>query len=144
MYTSILLLSEDHLEEKIDKLFELTDFNGDGNIQLDELYLTVTSVDRGLCYILGHSPSSSKYLNAASKKLFTLSEMGRESETLDTNTQMGKKKFFEFCTNRQHSVRRLLEMFGSASMQKNKVGELQEVVTAEKLSCPSLDEPTGE
>jgi hypothetical protein len=70
--------------------------------------------------------------------------MGRESETLDTNTQMGKKKFFEFCTNRQHSVRRLLEMFGSASMQKNKVGELQEVVTAEKLSCPSLDEPTGE
>ena len=143
VYTSVLLISEDHLEEKIDTLFDLTDFNGDGNISLDELYLTITSVDRGLSYILGDSPSSAKYLLAASKKYFSLSEMGRESESVDPSTQMIRKKFFEFCTNRQHTVRRLLELFGSARIQKNTNGDLQEVVTAEKLSCPSLDEPTG-
>lgn len=144
VFTSVLLISDDHLEEKIDKLFELTDFNDDGNIQLDELYLTMTSVERGLSYILGESPSSSKYIYAAAKKFFSLSEMGREAESLDVHAQLGKKKFFEFCTNRQHSVRRLLELFGSARLQKSQVGELQEVVTAQKLSCPSLDEPTGE
>lgn len=143
VFTSVLLISDDHLEEKIDQLFGLTDFNDDGNIQLDELYLTVTSVERGLSYILGESPSSSKYVYAAAKKFFTLSEMGRESEAVDSDTQIGKKKFFEFCTNRQHSVRRLLELFGNAKMQKNTVGDLHEVVTADKLSCPSLDEPTG-
>ena len=143
VFTSVLLISEDHLEEKIDKLFELTDFNNDGNISLDELYLTITSIDRGLSYILGDSPSSAKYIFAVSKRYFSLSEMGRESEAFDSNTQMGLNKFFEFCTNRQHTVRRLLEFFGNAKVQKNQIGDLQEVVTAEKLMCPSLDEPTG-
>lgn len=143
VFTSVLLISEDHLEEKIDKLFELTDFNDDGRISLEELYLTITSVDRGLSYILGDSPSSAKYIYAASKKFFSLSELGRESETCDPHSQLGKKKFFEFCTNRQHTVRRLMELFGNAHIKKDTNGELQEVVTAEKLSCPSLDEPTG-
>ena len=143
IYTSILLISQDSLTIKIEKLFELTDFNGDGNISLDELYITITSVERGLSYILGHFPSSAKYLYAVSKKFFTLSELGRESEKLEKDSTLGEKKFFEFCTNRQHVVRRLLELFGNANVQKNQVGELQEVVTADKLSCPSLDEPTG-
>jgi hypothetical protein len=143
VFTSVLLISSDHLEEKIDKLFELTDFNADGNISLEELYLTITSIDRGLSYILGDSPSSAKYILAVSKKYFSLSEMGRETDAIDSHTQMGSKKFFEFCTNRQHTVRRLLEFFGNANVQKNNIGELQEVVTAEKLLCPSLDEPTG-
>ncbi len=126
--SSILIVSEDNLEMKIDMLFTWIDLNADHDISFEELFLGLTSYEKGLSYLRGIPPTSTKYIRAVAQLWFSICGFGREVET-SSGSIVGKIKFFEFCTNRQQSVRKLLEAFASAKVKVDKTGEIQEINT---------------
>lgn len=120
--SSVLLLSSDSLEEKIEKLFSWIDMDMDNDISIDEFYISIVSFERGLSYALGRKPCSEEYLFGVAKQWFSVCGFGRENETVK-GAKLGKEKFFDFCTNRHYSVRLLFECFGAAIFPERKSGE---------------------
>jgi hypothetical protein len=139
---SIMILSNDHLDTKIDMIFSWLDLNMDNDISVDELYLGLSSFEVGMSFALGKHPVPEKYIRLVAQQWFSLSGSGRDADNMPGAT-LNKGKFYDFCTNRQQAVRRLLEYFVMAKVKEDKNGDLQEVAMALKLSSPSLDEPTG-
>ena len=140
--SSVLILSEDHLDSKIDMIFSWIDLNLDNDISFEELYLGTCSFEIGLSLAMGRRPIGEKYVRLVSQQWFSLSGSGREADNIPGGT-LTKGKFFDFCTNRQQIVRRLLEYFAVAKVKVDSSGDLQEVATAIKLTSPSLNEPGG-
>ena len=46
----------------------------------------------------------------------------------DSTLKISKKQFFDFCTNRQHVVRRLLEALATSEIAKDNTNVLSEIV----------------
>jgi hypothetical protein len=131
--SSVLMVSEDHLEVKIDQLFTWIDLNLDNDVSFEEFYLALSSYETGLSYLGGYQPISSKYIKSVAQVWFSICGFGREMDSrgrgpaTDTSGEsVGKVKFFEFCTNRQQGARKLLEAYGTAVVKSDKTGSLQE------------------
>lgn len=131
--SSVLMISEDHLELKIDQLFTWIDLNLDNDVSFEEFYLALSSYETGLSYLTGHAPVSSKYMKAVAQVWFSICGFGREDSlksripVADSPSEsIGKIKFFEFCTNRQQGARKIIEAFGSASVRADTTGKLQD------------------
>jgi hypothetical protein len=130
--SSVLMISEDHLEVKIDQLFTWIDLNLDNDVSFEEFYLALSSYETGLSYLGGYQPISSKYIKSVAQVWFSICGFGREMDrgrrpsTDSSGESVGKVKFFEFCTNRQQGARKLLEAYSAAVVKPDKTGALQE------------------
>jgi len=126
LLSSVLLLNDTiNIETKVDQLFEwivLQDSGADYSMdedhremRFDEFYLAMTSFEKGLSHALGKhslstSPSSSatNYVKLVTGQWMSLADPHHKGSA-DATTRISRKNFFDFCTNRQHVVRRLLE-----------------------------------
>jgi Ca2+-binding EF-hand superfamily protein len=135
--SSTLIVSDDHLEAKLDMLFQWLDLNIDGDINCEELYIGLSSFEKGLSYALGQAPTSEKYLEIVAQQWFSLFGTGRED--IQGEEKVGKIMFLEFSTNRQQAVRKIIEAFVQAKVTVDKTGDIQEITT----KSLTLKEPTG-
>jgi hypothetical protein len=139
--SSVLIVSEDHLEIKIDQLFTWIDLNLDNDVSFEEFYLALSSYETGLSYLGGFQPISSKYIKSVAQVWFSICGFGREMEAskgrrsvqdnaavLSPEDSVGKVKFFEFCTNRQQGARKLLEAYAAAQVKVDTKEGLQEFI----------------
>lgn len=113
---SMFLNNDISLEDKIDKLFfwvTLEDHAED--FKFDQFFIAITSFERGLSHCMGERCCSETFVrNTASQWLALADPLHKGSA--DINTSISNKNFFDFCTNRQHVVRRLLETLSTSAV----------------------------
>eukprot|EP00595_Chromulina_sp_UTEXLB2642_P001802 CAMPEP_0196761886 /NCGR_PEP_ID=MMETSP1095-20130614/1198_1 /TAXON_ID=96789 ORGANISM="Chromulina nebulosa, Strain UTEXLB2642" /NCGR_SAMPLE_ID=MMETSP1095 /ASSEMBLY_ACC=CAM_ASM_000446 /LENGTH=2526 /DNA_ID=CAMNT_0042111955 /DNA_START=12 /DNA_END=7592 /DNA_ORIENTATION=- len=113
--SSAIILNYQPIESKIDVLYFYITFetNEDSTLQFNEFYLAIKSFENGVSNCLGHVASSEDYLRIVASQWLALADPNHKGSA-DRNTNISKKNFFDFCINRQHVVRRLLEALGQA------------------------------
>lgn len=125
--SSVLLLSDVHLETKIDFLFLWIDLQMNNLISFDEMYIAVCSFEKGLAHSLGLRAADEKYIKLVVKQWCSYFGIDRDDKK-KSDDKLGRVQFFDFCTNRQHIVRRLLDKFSVSLVNVDRSGELNEFV----------------
>lgn len=126
--SSVLLLSPATIEAKIDLLFmfiSLADSASD--FGFEEFFVALTSFERGLSHAMGVPACSEAYVRAVATQWFALADP-KHRGCADPSTRITSDNFFDFCTNRQTSVRRLIEgLAGSVLPLVSPSEQLQEI-----------------
>eukprot|EP01038_Epipyxis_sp_PR26KG_P010144 gene10144-13646_t len=140
--SSVLLLSATPVEQLADQLFEWIVLGEDEHpdeFSFDQFLVALSSFERGLSNAIGKPASSEQYVRMVSTQWIALADP-KHKGSADINTRINQASFFDFCTNRQHIVRRLLEILATAQVVNDNNIELHEVVvTIDEEIC----EPTG-
>jgi WD40 repeat protein len=138
--TSVLLLSNTMLEVKVDQLFAwIALAPGEEVFSIEDFSLALSSFDRGISNGLGRVASSEGFISIHAKSWIALA--APENRNLTTKS-ISKQNFFDFCTNRQHVVRRLLEALSILDVLENAHMQLNEVDTEAIDSL--IDPPKGD
>lgn len=118
--SSALLLCDLNIEEKIEKLFYWITLDPQKDyFQFDEFYNALVSFDKGISYALGYSNCSEAYIRTISQSWMALADP-KYKGSIDSNTRICYDDFLDFCINRQHIVRRLLEIFSNSAIAVSK------------------------
>jgi hypothetical protein len=104
--SSVMFLSQDPIEVKIDKLFEWITMGIEEFFQFDELLIAVNSFEKGLSSAMGKPGCSEDFSRAIAIEYMTLADPSYTVTNKDT--KITQKQFFEVCTSRQEYVRRLV------------------------------------
>eukprot|EP01041_Mallomonas_annulata_P001002 gene1002-1969_t len=141
---SVLLLSPTPIEEKIDQIFEWMCLSGHEFISFDEFYVALVSLDQGIAHAIGRPKSPEEVVKNTANRWFTLCKTATVISgpgTLIRDSREGgiqginKDQFFGLCTNRQHPIRRILEVLSqSTADDTDRHEEQQEVVTSGVIS----------
>ena len=141
--SACLLLSPDiRLEDKVDQLFEwivIDPAEIAAGFTFDDFIVALSSFERGLSNAMGRTNCSEGFIKGTAHSWCTLAA----PQSKGINSRFSDKQFFEFCTNRQHVVRRLLEGLVTLDILENKNMELQEVQNEDiesLISPPAGDE----
>jgi hypothetical protein len=140
--SSVVLLSSDiPLELKIDILFQYILLNPSSHdFSFEDFLVGVSSFDKGIAYAMNERPCSVDYLKEIASQWMALADPHhRNPHTFSSSSSssshlhpqdvgISEKAFFDFCSNRQHLVRRLLECLSSLDVIDNKESNLSEVV----------------
>lgn len=155
--SSAMLLNLGSIEKKIDQLFlwitlSMSETVGPGDsFSFDDLFLALISFERGLSHAMGKPCCSESYIREVTAAWMSKADPQHRDFTRDillpnsatgsilSSTLISSKQFFDFASNRQHSVRRLLEALSTSFLESDKGNELQEVVTNDILDRA----PTG-
>lgn len=128
--SSSLLLSKTPLEMKVDQLYNWIKLSPERNsFNYEDFLVALSSFESGLSYAMKKPACSEAYVKEIAKSWLALADptnsKGYNSDAPKCN--INDKQFFEFCTNRQHVVRRLLEALASLEVIEDKNLDLQEV-----------------
>ena len=125
--SSILFLSEVSIEVKADQFFSwialdptISAFN------FDDFFVAMKSFERGLSHAMGVPSCSEAFVRSVATQWMALADVQHKGST-DSHTRISSNHFFEFCTNRQHVVRRLLEALAAMPLQQDQHADAQEV-----------------
>jgi hypothetical protein len=150
--SSVMLLNLGPIEKKIDQLFLWITLSSSSNavsdesFSFDDLFLALISFERGLSHAMGKPCCSESYVRQVTAAWMSLADPQHRDFTRDvllpnsatgsvlSSSSISSKQFFDFATNRQHSVRRLLEALSTSFLESDKGNELQEVVTNDILN----------
>eukprot|EP01040_Poterioochromonas_malhamensis_P009806 gene9806-10650_t len=141
--SSILLLNSVPIEIKIDQLFQFIQLNPlVHDFTAEDFLVALSSFERGVSFALGKRSCSESAMKEVVSQWMTLADPLHRSITnnftQDNSILISKSAFFEFCTNRQHIVRRLLEALSILDVSDNKSNDLQEVSdTLDQLKQPA-------
>lgn len=155
--SSILLLNPIPIEIKIDQLFQFIQLNPSSHeFGFDDFLVALTSFEKGISYALNKRSCSESYMKDIASQWITLADplhrnisisnslananasAYSNSSSINDQILITNQAFFEFCTNRQHVVRRLLESLAILEIIENKNMSLQEVSdTLDILKKPS-------
>jgi WD40 repeat protein len=155
--SSILLLNPIPIEIKIDSLFQFIQLNPmTREFNFEDFLVALTSFEKGISFALNKRSCSEAYMKDISSQWFTLADplhrnlslsnvsnnnsnnLASSVTFLNDQTAINNHSFFEFCTNRQLIVRRVIEGLAALDLQDNKNTNLQEVSdTLEMLKKPA-------
>jgi hypothetical protein len=144
--SSIVLLSSDiPLELKIDILYQFILLNPSSHdFSFEDFLVGVSSFDKGIAYGMNERPCSVDYLKEIASQWMALADPHHRNPHTFTSSSssssshqshhhevgINEKAFFDFCSNRQHLVRRLLECLSSLDVIDNKENSLSEAIDA--------------
>ncbi|RYH20674.1 hypothetical protein EON65_22795 [archaeon] len=136
--SSVLFLSDYPIESKVDILFQWITLNPElRDFSFEDFVIAICSFERGLSHALGKTASSEAFIKDVSTQWFALADPAHKG-VADSQTRISDTAFFDFCMNRQHVVRKLLESFSNLFVVEDKNTELNEVVdTLDELKKPS-------
>lgn len=118
---SALLLSDElMLERKIEQLFFYISLEPGrpDSFKYSDFLVALASFEKGLSHALGQRAASETFVRTVAQQWVSLADPAHRG-TADHDTVISYKDFFDFCTNRQHVVRRLLESLEGLSAQLN-------------------------
>jgi hypothetical protein len=125
--SSVLFLSDISIEVKADQLFAWIALDLESSaFNFDDFFVAMKSFERGLSHATGHAPCTEAFVRTVATQWMALADPQHKGWT-DASTRVSSNHFFEFCTNRQHVVRRLLEALAAAPLQQSQGGETKEV-----------------
>jgi WD40 repeat protein len=136
--SSVLLLSEISIEIKADKLFSWIALDPESSaFSFDDFFVAMRSIERGLSHAMGHPSCSDDFVRSIATQWMALADPHHKGST-DAHTRVASEHFFEFCTNRQHVVRRLLESLSALPVLSDENTDTKEVADTldAKLSAP--------
>lgn len=138
--SSVLLLSPITIESKIDMMFLwiVLDEHRD-RFNFDEFFVALTSFEKGLSHAMGKPACTEGHVRTVATQWFALADPQHRGNG-DPHTEISSAAFFEFCTNRQMSVRKLLEALGASEVEVDHHSDMQEVV---QLDLSDDIPPTG-
>jgi len=164
--SSIMFLSDLQIENKIDTIFSYIALGKATSyyqsFTFDDFLIALGSFEAGLSYAMGKRPNSEAYIKDVAKQWMAIARgpgagagagIGPTSPSRggggaagsfpfhEQEEEFSHSQLFELCTNRQHSVRRLLEIIGAAQENKTDKGELHEAVHSDKAQ--DLVAPSG-
>ena len=117
LVSSVLLLSPTQLEAKVDQLFQWIVLNSQDNFGMQQFLVALSSFERGLSNAMGRPHCSEAYVKGVAQQWLALADPKHKG---DKDTVITDKDFFEFCCNRQHITRRLLEALGRSEIKEDK------------------------
>ena len=121
--SSVLLLGPTSLESKVDQLFQWIVLNSQDNFGLQQFLVALSSFERGLSNAMGRPHCSEGYVKGVAQQWLALADPKHKG---DKDAVITDKDFFEFCCNRQHIVRRLLEALGRSEIKEDKNTDVTE------------------
>jgi hypothetical protein len=139
--SSVLLLSNLNIETRIDALYTFICLSDSSNsIGFDEFFVALTSFERGLSHAMGKPACSEAFVRAVATQWFSLADPQHRGAS-DPQTTITSRNFFDFCTNRQTSVRRLLEGLAISEVQTDRPNDLQEIEIPAELEAGAEEDP---
>lgn len=136
--SSVLLLGEDTIESKADQLYSWIVLRHVEEFNYEEFVVAMASFDRGVSHALGKPACSEAFIRSVATQWMALADPKHKGST-DALTRISASNFFDFCTNRQHVVRRMLEALSTSQIVSDNNLEVQEVTETVDL----LEEPSG-
>ena len=130
--SSVLLLSDSPLEMKLDRLFEWITMGEKEYIEFNEMWMAMTSFERGLSNAMGEKESTEGFCKDTADKYVKLADPRKSGKIY-------QKDFFDFCMNRRFHVRRFLEALGSSTIKVPKVESVDNEVNVDNV----MREPSG-
>ena len=139
--SSVLFLSEISIETKADQLFSWIALDPESSaFSFDDFFVAMRSFERGLSHAMGHTPCSESFVKGVATQWMALADPQKKGST-DAQTRVSNNHFFDFCTNRQHVVRRLLEALATVPVQENENAGAKEVTDTVGVSLSKA--PSG-
>lgn len=143
--SSVLLLSSTPFEDKIDQLFKwIVLADSQDEFGFHDFLVAMSSFERGLSNAMGKPACSENYVKKVATDWFALADpLHKASPT--SGTKVSSKDFFEFCSNRQHIVRKLLEILSQSRLCQDKNEDIitSEIVTTAAEKSHLDDGPSG-
>lgn len=125
--SSVLLLSDVSIEVKADQLFSWIALDPESSaFSFDDFFVAMRSFERGLSHAMGRGSSTEEFVQTVAASWMALADPQHKGST-DSQTRVSNNHFFEFCTNRQHVVRRLLESLAALQVEQNENAGTKEV-----------------
>ena len=124
--SSVLLLSDSPLEMKLDRLFEWITMGEKEYIEFNEMWMAITSFERGLSNAMGEKEASEGFCKDTADKYVKLADPRKSGKIY-------QKDFFDFCMNRRFHVRRFLEALGSSTIKVPKVESVDNEVNVDNV-----------
>lgn len=124
--SATLFFSEVQLETKVDQLYTwilLDPSEIPNGFCFEDFLVAISSFERGVSHAMARQNCSEAFIKVTAQAWWALADPQAKGPT----NKISDKQFFEFCTNRQHVVRRLLEGLSALEVLENKNMELQEV-----------------
>lgn len=126
--SSVLFFSDLSIESKIDCLYVWICLDDSRNgFCFDDFFVAMMSFERGLSHAMGKSSCSESHLRSVASQWFTIADPLHKG-TADGTTLIDLGAFFDFCTNRSSTVRKLLEALGASEVRIDDHGDMSEIV----------------
>lgn len=123
---SLLLNSNLIIEMKIDVLFQWIKLNPETNeFSFEDFIVSLFSFERGVSHCLGKQSCSENFIKEIASQWISLADPQHRHDLNQIKISQGQ--FLDFCLNRQHIIRKLLEIFSSLNVYVNTNLELSEV-----------------
>ncbi len=128
MCSSSLLLTPNTIEFKIDWLYLWITMTPNADVfDFKQFIVAMRSFERGLSHAMGTSAYSEEAVRNVARDWFALADPNHKGVSDDQCT-ITSDDFFDFCSNRQHVVRRLLESLGISEAKHDSNRDIQEAV----------------
>lgn len=120
---SIVIFDSCTIEEKIDRLFFLIALSDSRDeFTYEEFCIALLSFERGLSHCLGFKALSESYIRNIATQWVSLADPLHRG-VIEPTFRLSRKNFIDFCVNRQHVVRRLLEELSNLTFEDSSLGE---------------------
>jgi cellulose synthase/poly-beta-1,6-N-acetylglucosamine synthase-like glycosyltransferase len=147
--SSVLLLKEDvSIEEKVDQLYAFIVVcdpkEPEQFMTFEQFLVSMSSFERGVSHAMGKPACSEHYIRDVALQWMALADpqhRGNVQYTNDPNLTVENINFFNFCTNRQHVVRRILESLSKAEVEDDSEGA---AVTIESFAITRKEKDQSE
>jgi WD40 repeat protein len=151
--SSFLLLNPIPIEGKIEQLYNFITLNPSSlGFTFEEFLIAIASFEKGISLAFFRKPCNEFFLKDVASQWFTLADpLHRNTNSFnllsnnlkstsahDSQPLISSQLFFDFCTNRQHVVRRLIEALAGVDLYDHKNIVLTEVIdTLEEIKTPT-------
>lgn len=137
--SSVLLLSSTPFEDKIDQLFKWIVLNENGDFGFPEFLVAMSSFERGLSNAMGQPACSETYVKKVASDWLALADPAHKG-VANPQTRISCKEFFDFCSNRQHIVRKMLEILSASEVREDKNTDITSSEAVTMISSSSDEE----
>lgn len=110
--------------------FYITLEEGNVSFDFDQFFLALSSFERGLSQLLGCKACSEMFIRSIATSWMALAANKGSIEKVD---KISLKQFFDFCTNRQHIVRRLLEGSAVVGSDENEISGAGKIASTDGI-----------
>ena len=142
--SSTLLLADNPIEYKIEWLYQwITMSQNCASFDFKMFFVAMRSFERGLSYAFGKASYTEESVRAVTRDWFALADPNHRGAA-DEGLSISADNFFDFCSNRQHVVRRLLESLSLSEAVHDTSRDIEEaVVNVAVRNAILAGKPTG-
>ena len=140
LVSSVLLLGSTPFEDKIDQLFKWIVLSAENDeMGFQDFIVAMSSFERGLSNAMGFPASTELFVIKTAKEWLALADPSQKG-AVTKETMIKSKNFFEFCSNRQHVVRKLLELLAQSEVAKDKNSDVSATEAVTALAASGKDD----